>query len=118
VLSRATVEYDGKGLAEVTIKSLEAGTNQPGPETIRALAHALGVPPEEFPEYGLALARQKLDERKVGLDQAIRNFSEVKAAMRLETPEEIAEEAARLREQQQPQVAPGEERKSGKGRAT
>lgn len=81
MLSRATVDYDGKGLAEVTIKALENGTNNPGPETISAVAHALGVPPQEFPEYRLALARAQLDENEIGLDQALANLAQFEAAL-------------------------------------
>ena len=40
-------------------------------EQIEALAKAVGVPPDEFPEYQLAVARRLLDEQQVGLDAAI-----------------------------------------------
>lgn len=71
LLSRATVAFDGKGLAEATVKALEGGRNDAGPATIEALAHGLQVPPETFPEYRLALARRQLDPGHVGLAQAL-----------------------------------------------
>lgn len=44
----------------------------PSPETIAKVARALGVEPEEFPEYRLARAREKLDERSpFGLESAL-----------------------------------------------
>lgn len=57
----------------------------PSAETIADVARALGVPPEEFPEYQLAKAREALDERVVGLETALEHFE---AATRLELDEE------------------------------
>lgn len=43
----------------------------PTPKTLAAVAEGLGVQPEEFPEYRLAVARELLDERQVGLEGAL-----------------------------------------------
>lgn len=51
----------------------------PSPETIEALAPALGVQPEEFPEYRLAMARRLLDERAVGLERALETLGLLEA---------------------------------------
>lgn len=51
-------------------------------ELIQTLAAALDVAPEEFPEYRLALARRELDEREVGLDQAVAMLTQIEAALR------------------------------------
>lgn len=104
-LSRKTVDYDGRGLAEATVKAVEVGTNRPGPDTIVALAHALGVAPEEFPEYRLALARQQLDEREVGLDQAVEALTQIEAA--LQRPRKVA-----AREAEQAEASPEPSRAS------
>ncbi len=53
----------------------------PRPERIKYVAEALGVPPEEFPEYRLAKARELLDERHHGLDQALTNLAEITEAL-------------------------------------
>jgi transcriptional regulator with XRE-family HTH domain len=91
-LSRATVAYDGKGLAEATVKAVESGINRPGPTTIAAIAHALGADPRAWPEYRLALARQQLDEREVGLDQALATLMRFEEA--LSAPDQNAGHAA------------------------
>ena len=46
----------------------------PSPETLEIVAKALGVEPTEFPEYVLAKARDRLDDRVVGLDVAMTNL--------------------------------------------
>lgn len=79
-LSRATVTVDpeGAGLPEITIKALEGGRRlQPRPKTIELLAAALDVLPAEFPEYRLALARAALDEQAVGLEQALQTLAAI-----------------------------------------
>jgi transcriptional regulator with XRE-family HTH domain len=43
----------------------------PSAAMLERLARALEVPPEEFPEYRLARARDLLDDRFSGLDQAV-----------------------------------------------
>lgn len=48
----------------------------PSAETIADVAQALGISPEEFPEYQLAQFRARFDERAVGLDEALRLMQE------------------------------------------
>jgi hypothetical protein len=89
-------------------------------ELLVTLAAAVDVPPEEFIEYRLALARQQLDESGVGLERALANLDASPAldpATRLRAPEEIAEEAARLRESTPGEDARNAKRKPRKGRA-
>lgn len=80
-LSRATASYNGIGVSEETIKALEAGKWSATPETLRAIAHGLGIEPERFPQYRLALLRQQFDEREVGLDEAISNLADLDAVL-------------------------------------
>ena len=49
---------------------------------VEAVADTLGVSPEEFHEYRLAVARRQLDEREVGLEQAIDMLEAVERALR------------------------------------
>jgi transcriptional regulator with XRE-family HTH domain len=44
------------------------------PELLRGVAGALGIPPETFVEYRLAIAREQLDPGVVGLDEAAANL--------------------------------------------
>jgi transcriptional regulator with XRE-family HTH domain len=88
----------------------------PTPKTIAAVANGLGVDPEEFPEYQLAMARHLLDERAVGLEGALEALAMFQEGQRLHaertfgpTPdqreqaaldfEQAAEEAARQRDE-------------------
>ena len=57
-----------------------ARVRYPSAKTLAALAEGLDVPPEEFPEYELARARELLDERVVGLDVALENLRRWQAA--------------------------------------
>jgi transcriptional regulator with XRE-family HTH domain len=54
----------------------------PSAATLAALATALGVAPEEFPEYRLAKARERLDERAVGLDAALATLDRVQDGLK------------------------------------
>lgn len=62
------------------ISQLKKGTRPITIDVFRGLAGALGVPPETFAEYRLAIARDQLDERIVGLDGALANLRELEAA--------------------------------------
>lgn len=53
----------------------------PSAETLEDAARALGVEPEEFPEYRLAKARDLLDERVVGLHQAMTTLTQFETAL-------------------------------------
>jgi transcriptional regulator with XRE-family HTH domain len=52
-------------------RSQRSRSRYPSAATLARICAALGVPPEEFPEYRLALARDRLDDRVVGLDDAV-----------------------------------------------
>ena len=53
----------------------------PSSGMLQALAAALGVPPETYPEYRLAIARRALDEREVGLEAALATLSAIEDAL-------------------------------------
>lgn len=54
------------------------GTNglarYPSAQILEIVSNALGIEPEEFPEYVLARARSSIDERQVGLETAFANL--------------------------------------------
>ena len=66
----------------------------PSAETLEDIAQALGVEPEEFPEYRLAKAREELDDRIVGLDRALATLSALQAAQRQRADQGLAAAAA------------------------
>jgi transcriptional regulator with XRE-family HTH domain len=53
----------------------------PSAATLEALSAALGVEPDEFPEYRLARARALLDERVVGLDGALATYERIRSRL-------------------------------------
>jgi transcriptional regulator with XRE-family HTH domain len=57
--------------------AVRSPSRYPSAATLANLARALEVPPEEFPEYRLALARDRLDDRIVGLEQAMATLAAV-----------------------------------------
>jgi transcriptional regulator with XRE-family HTH domain len=59
------------GTSVSMIAGIERGTRRATPQTMIALAKALGEEPTVFGEYRLAIARHVLDETRVGLQQAI-----------------------------------------------
>jgi transcriptional regulator with XRE-family HTH domain len=64
-------------------KRLAPGSDiQPSAELLAALAGAFGVEPDVYPEYRLAVARRALDEREVGLDDALETLTVFEAALR------------------------------------
>jgi len=67
-----TIDEDGTSYAQIT--AIERGNRRASAATILALAEALEVDPEVFPEFRLALGRHLLDETKVGLAQAMKNL--------------------------------------------
>jgi transcriptional regulator with XRE-family HTH domain len=75
-LEDAVFEIRGAGfrLSAGYLGMIERGEKQPSIEAIEAIARALGVAAGTFAEYRLALARRQLDEREVGLDQALANL--------------------------------------------
>jgi transcriptional regulator with XRE-family HTH domain len=56
------------------ISQLRKGSRPLAPDVLRGIAGALGIEPERFAEYRLAVARQQLDERAIGLEQAVANL--------------------------------------------
>jgi transcriptional regulator with XRE-family HTH domain len=71
-----------EGLSYGMIRSLErpyaserggnlSASRYPTTGTLERISEALGVDPSIFPEYRLAKARERLDERKVGYDAAL-----------------------------------------------
>lgn len=71
-----------KGTSPDMFKSAMAGHRKVTPVLIEEVARVLEVPPDEFPEYRLAIARRQLDENEVGLDQAIATLEVIEAATR------------------------------------
>jgi transcriptional regulator with XRE-family HTH domain len=49
----------------------------PSATTLARVAKALDVAPEEFPEYRLAVARDRLDDRVVGLERAVASLEAI-----------------------------------------
>jgi uncharacterized Zn finger protein len=71
-----------KGTNPDTMKSVMAGRRRPTPVLMEAVARVLDVAPDAFAEYRLALARNQLDEREVGLGAAVAHLERIEAAMR------------------------------------
>lgn len=74
--ARAYVE---DGLTTSTVNKLELGHRHPTIRTMEALAKALGVEPDLFAEYRLALVRRLFDEREIGLDAALAHLAALEA---------------------------------------
>jgi transcriptional regulator with XRE-family HTH domain len=75
-LFRRTPSLSWETVRAVEREPGDAGTTRgraryPSKETLKALADGLGVSPDEFPEYRLAVARQALDERESTLEEAM-----------------------------------------------
>jgi transcriptional regulator with XRE-family HTH domain len=87
-LSQERLYRATEGVSMDMIRALEADPRRmtkakrqrsryPSAATLARVANALQVPPEEFPEYRLALARDRLDDRIVGLEQALETLKTV-----------------------------------------
>lgn len=74
----------------------------PTAATIADVARALGVEPEEFPEYRLAMAREMLDERVVGLDQALATLTQFETALQERAARRSATSRERASRSRQP----------------
>lgn len=68
-------------LSTSTVQKVETGERRAQVPLLEAVAKVLGVAPDSFPEYRLAQARRLLDEREVGLSQALRNFEAVESVL-------------------------------------
>ena len=62
------------GIHYETLRRTITGRRHPTPALIEECARVLGVRPDYFAEYRLWHARRELDEREVGLEQALRNL--------------------------------------------
>lgn len=78
----ATWTGDGPKPSKAQLDKSMRGLLPVRPETVEMLAAALGVAPETFAEYELAMMREQLDERQVGLDEAYRTLEAIRAATR------------------------------------
>jgi hypothetical protein len=77
----AAYDRNVRGTNPDTFKSVMAGRRAVTPALIEVVASVLAVEPDEFHEYRLAHARRLLDEREVGLDQALANLEELKRGL-------------------------------------
>lgn len=74
-------QLTSRKLTAGAISQIETGRIRPEPATMRAIAVALGVEPNEWPEYRLAVLRESLDERVVGLDAAVHHAEVIEGAL-------------------------------------
>jgi hypothetical protein len=72
---------DIPGTSPDSFKKARRGEVRPNRALIEGVAGVLRVEPTEFPEYRLALMRQILDEREVGLDVAMKNHETIEGAL-------------------------------------
>ena len=71
--ARRCVKRTGWG-SHTTVNALLHARLEPSIEAMEACARTLNLKPEHFAEYRLAMARQQLDPRVVGLETALRNL--------------------------------------------
>jgi transcriptional regulator with XRE-family HTH domain len=83
------------GTSANLLRKVMRGERQLKPVLVEAVAGALSVPPEEFPEYRLAVARELLDERERGLESALETLSQIEVALRGAPARRMATRAAR-----------------------
>lgn len=103
-----------KGTSPDLARKVISGRRALTPTLIEAVAKALDVPPEEFPEYRLAMARRQLDEAEVGLDQALASLERLASAGQAMT---VSEEDAAALERAAAEAARTLARASGPARA-
>lgn len=77
------IATDRTGASFSSFQKHAAGTAKASPSLVlmELVADALDVQPAEFAEYRLASARTLLDEREVGLDEALATFSQIAGAL-------------------------------------
>jgi transcriptional regulator with XRE-family HTH domain len=73
-LSHQAFGIDSEGTSVAQIAAIERGERRASARTMMAIAEALEISPDSFPEYRLAVARIALDERLVGLDEAVKRL--------------------------------------------
>ncbi len=105
----------GRKISAGAIGQFERGITRPTPETIEALAGALGVEPEVFAEYRLAQMRRLFDEREVGLELAVRNLGAL-AALLEQAPAPPGELGRRMKAAMPSKSDPGESQTQGAAR--
>lgn len=74
-------KQDARGTSPATLQKVIRGERPLNVALLEAVARALDVPPEEFPEYRLAVARRALDEREVGLGEALDMLAAIEQAL-------------------------------------
>jgi transcriptional regulator with XRE-family HTH domain len=84
-LARATHAEGQEGLSVQSVAYYERGRQRPSRSHFEKLARGLGVDPNEWPEYRLAVWRESLDEKIVGLDVALTILAKIEGA----TPEGV-----------------------------
>ncbi len=70
-----------EGTSLANLRKVIRGQRPLNAALIERVAAALGVPATEFPEYRLALARDSLDERVVGLEAALDQLTLIDSAL-------------------------------------
>lgn len=78
-LAAATRKVDGKGVAYQTIGNIRRGDDEASPRVLALISEAAGVGANYFAEVRLAHARDQLDEREVGLENALANLAAIQA---------------------------------------
>ncbi|MDO8184900.1 hypothetical protein Q5424_23235 [Conexibacter sp. JD483] len=93
-LARLTDEVNApaRGLSPGHIGNIARGADRPSLAALALIARAAGVAPSYFVEHRLWNARSRLDERVVGVEEALAAFNRVQALLDLE---EAAAEAQR-----------------------
>lgn len=91
-------------------KRLAPGSDaRPSRELLEAIAAALDVDPNEFAEYRLARAREDLDERVVGLEEALENYDRIITALRQRGTLKATSSGRQAQDRRKRPPTPGEE---------
>jgi hypothetical protein len=101
-----------RGASLSTLQKMAAGAQHPTVLVMERVAVALGSHPHHFIEYRLAKARERIDERVVGLDEAWQTLSQIEEALRAAPQSRAATRAARTASSQRPSegTQPGDRR--------
>lgn len=85
----------GRRLTGQAIGQFERGENGPSFAALEAMLDVLDADERDWPELVLGRARRMLDERAVGLEQALANLERVRAALGLSGPDGAADDEQR-----------------------
>lgn len=119
--------YRESGVSIGTIRGLEKpyedqrggapnSARYPSADTLERLAEALGVEADAFAEYRLAKARELLDERQVGLEEATAHLDRITAALRTVVAQRVAKTAEQQEERhRKPRAIRDEDQTPGAG---